>query len=142
MSDNSFKIDEIRHLTPREAQKLCCEHEAVILDVREEYMNRFKMFDVETVVFCPYSILDDKKDELSQEQIYIVADATGIKSKKAVKLLQENGFKNIYNLAGGIVEWERDKLPLVLDMGERLTGSCMCQLKPRDRKKTDNEKTK
>lgn len=45
------------------------------------------------------------------------------------------GFQNTYNLAGGFVEWERDGLPIKIDVQERLSGSCMCQLKPRKRNK-------
>ncbi len=31
-----------------------------------------------------------------------------------------------------IVDWERDGLPVKTNPEERLSGSCMCQLKPRE----------
>jgi hypothetical protein len=44
-------------------------------------------------------------------------------------------------MAGGIVDWERDGLPLKTNIEERLSGSCMCQLKPReDRKETERRR--
>ena len=48
------------------------------------------------------------------------------------EFMKEQGFDNIANLAGGIVDWERDGLPINTDITARLSGSCMCQLKPRD----------
>ena len=52
--------------------------------------------------------------------------------KKLVYFLINNGFERVENLAAGIVEWELDGMPLVFDNKEKLSGSCMCQLKPRN----------
>ena len=122
------------HVSAREAVELC-KKGAVLIDVREDYMNRFKMFDVDQLIFCPLSILKDKYDELPKDKPMIFADATGLRSKEAVILLIKLGLKNIANLAGGIVEWEREGFPLMIDKSERLTGSCMCMLKPREKNK-------
>jgi len=46
---------------------------------------------------------------------------------------KDKGFKQIANMAGGIVDWEHDGLPLITDISQRLSGSCMCQLKPREK---------
>ena len=32
-------------------------------------------------------------------------------------------------MAGGLVEWERDGLPLQVNLKEELSGQCACQLK-------------
>jgi rhodanese-related sulfurtransferase len=129
-------IDDIRHLSPKESYDLCLKG-AVIVDVREEYMNNFKMFGVENVIFCPYSILADNYSQFPAGKILIFADATGLKSKESLLLLKEKGIENIANMAGGLVEWERDGLPLNIDKTNRLRGSCMCQLKFRDKNKTN-----
>jgi len=63
----------------------------------------------------------------------IVADSVGIHSHEAMLLLQTKGFQNIANLAGGMVEWERDGLPIKVDNEYQLSGSCVCQLKPRNK---------
>ena len=34
--------------------------------------------------------------------------------------------------SGGFVDWERDGLPVTPDISARLSGSCMCQIKPRE----------
>lgn len=132
-----FISSGIRHLTPREALN-CCLNGALILDVREEYMNRFKMFDVPEVIYCPYSILEETYMHLPSDRLMIIADAAGLHSHEATVFLSEKGFSDkIANLAGGLVEWERDEMPLVTDKSERLSGSCMCQLRPREKGTTD-----
>ena len=123
----------ILHLSPRESYELC-QIGAIIVDVREDYMGRFKMFDVEELIFCPRSILEETYLEIPKNKPLIFADAVGIKSKEAVLFLKEKGFRNIANMAGGLVEWERDGMPVKIDKSERLTGSCMCMLRKRDKK--------
>ncbi len=122
----------IKHIFPKDAYFLCKEKNAIILDVRESYLNRFKIFDVENIIFCPQSILNEHFSEIPTDKIVIIADASGIHSKEASLFLLENGFETIFNLAGGIVEWERDKLPLRIDKTNQLSGSCLCQLKFRE----------
>jgi hypothetical protein len=57
-------------------------------------------------------------------------------------LLKEKGFSKIANMAGGIVDWEHDGLPIKTNVEERLSGSCICQLKPRERHKENRQKNK
>ena len=124
----------IFNVTPGEAFELCGRG-AVIVDVREVYLNNFKNFNVPEILFIPISRLMLEFSELPKDKYLIFADTVGLKSKEAVIFLSEKGFKTIANMAGGIVDWERDGLPLCTNAEERLSGSCMCQLKPREGKK-------
>jgi len=128
-----IKLGEILHISPKETLDLS-KKGAVLVDVREDYMNRFKMFDVDELILCPLSILEETYKDLPQDKPLIFADAAGLRSKEAVVLLISKKVRNVANMVGGIVEWERDGLPLVIDKTERLTGSCMCMLRPRDKK--------
>ena len=67
------------------------------------------------------------------DRYIIFADAVGLRSKEAVIFLKGKGYDKIANMAGGIVDWERDGLPIATDIRNRLSGSCMCQLKPREK---------
>lgn len=128
-----FFIGDIRNLTPKQALVLC-QQGAVIIDVREEVLSRFKMFGVPEVIYCPFSILEETYEHLPKDKPMIFADAAGLHSREAVILLKGKGLADrIANLAGGLVEWERDGLPLVIDKSEKLSGSCMCQLRPRNK---------
>ena len=121
----------VLNLTPKESYALC-KKGAIIVDIRESYMNNFKMFHVEKVIYLPYSDLGRCYQELPADQPLIFADAVGLKSREGVLFMNANGYENVANMAGGIVDWERDGLPLTTDITNRLSGSCMCQLKQRE----------
>ncbi len=121
----------ILNVSPREAFELVRKG-ALMVDVREEYLRSFKGFDVPDVIYFPKSKLAGEYENLPADRYMIFADTVGLRSKEVVIFLNEKGFEKIANLAGGIVEWERDGLPLTADIASRLSGSCMCQLKPRE----------
>jgi rhodanese-related sulfurtransferase len=138
--NHGFLSCGIFNISPREAFEMCGKG-AVIIDVREEHLNKFKIFDVPETLFFPKSKLVEKLSELPKDKYLIFADTVGLRSKEAVALLKDRGFKKIANMAGGIIDWERDGLPLKINIEERLSGSCMCQLKPREgRRKSDRVK--
>jgi len=132
MNEQGFYASGMRNLTPRQAYELC-KQGAVILDVREDYLNTFKQFNVEQVIQIPKSKILQSLDNIPREILIIVADSVGNFSGDVYKILENKGFSNLANLAGGIVDWEKDKLPIDLNKRERLSGSCMCQLKPREK---------
>ena len=126
-----FSSHGVHNLTPKESYELCTKG-AIIVDVRESYLNNVKMFNVENVVYLPYSELAASYSDLPENKPLIFADAVGLRSREGVLFMNEKGYENVANMAGGIVDWERDGLPLITDKNNRLSGSCMCQLKPRE----------
>jgi rhodanese-related sulfurtransferase len=128
-----FIANEVLNLTPRESYELC-KRGAVIVDVREVYMTAFKMFKVEGLVYLPYSELDIMFTELPDDKPLIFADAVGLRSREGVIFMNAHGYMNVANMVGGIVDWEREGLPINTDITVRLSGSCMCQLKAWDSK--------
>jgi rhodanese-related sulfurtransferase len=139
LDKHGFMCGGILNVTPSEALELCSKG-AVLVDVREEYLNNFKNFDVTQLILFPISKLVLDFSDLPIGKYLIFADTVGLRSKEAVSFLMENGFENIANMAGGMVDWERDGLPLKTNVEERLSGSCMCQLKPREGKKISKNK--
>lgn len=129
-SDYGFFVHNVLNLSAKEAYKLC-EGDACIIDVRETYISNFRMFGVRNLVYLPYSTLKDTYMRLPDDSPLIFADAVGLHSREAVLFMLEKGYQNVANLAGGIVDWERDGLPVTTDKEYRLTGSCICQLKTR-----------
>lgn len=125
----------IINITPKDAYALAKEGNAIIVDVREESFTAYKQFDVPKVVYCPASTLADSLEIIPENIAVILADSTGIHSHEAFIILQKAEYENIANLAGGLVEWERDGLPIKIDDMEQLDGSCTCQLKFRNRLK-------
>jgi len=127
----------VHNLTPGESFTLCGKG-AIIVDIREDYLSGFKMFKAEKVICLPLSQLEEHYKELPDDQPLVFADTVGLRSREAVVFMNSRGYNNVANMAGGIVDWERDGLPLNTDISNRLSGSCMCQLKPRERKKQKN----
>ncbi|MFZ4399658.1 MAG: rhodanese-like domain-containing protein [Bacteroidales bacterium] len=125
-------IKDVRHISPKEAFDLCGKG-VVMIDVREDYLNTFKTFDVPQLISMPFSEIKKRWNELSKEIYMIFADSVGLYSIETVEFLKEKGFAKIANMAGGIVDWEKDGLPMKINTKERLSGSCMCQLKPREK---------
>lgn len=123
----------VHNLTPGECFELC-EKGAIIVDVREDYLNAFKMFKVEKVLYLPYSHLAELYIELPTDKPLIFTDAVGLRSREGVVFMISHGYENVANMVGGIVDWERDGFPISTDINYRLSGSCMCQLKAREKK--------
>jgi rhodanese-related sulfurtransferase len=121
----------ILNVSAKEAFELCSKG-AIIVDVREKYLNNFKNFDVPQVLLLPQSLIEQEDISLPRDKYLIFADTVGLRSKEAVLFFKKAGYNKIANLSGGIVDWERDGLPLKSNIEERLSGSCMCQLKPRE----------
>jgi len=126
-----FQSAGFLNLTPREAYEEAKENNAIIVDVRETSLINYKQFDVPNVIFAPNSELKNYFSKLPTDQPLIIADSAGLRSREAMLFLLNKGYLNIANLAGGIVEWERDGLPLKIDEGEALMGACVCRLRPR-----------
>lgn len=132
---------EILNVSPGEAFELVNKG-ALLIDVREENLRGFKSFDVPGLILFPKSKIIKEYGNLSVDTFLIFADTVGLRSKEVVIFLKEKGFEKIANMAGGIVDWERDGLPVNTDISSRLTGSCICQLKPREGNKDKRQKIK
>ncbi len=127
--------NEVRTVSPREGLELINNEGALFVDLRAKDFTDFKIPDIPDIFLMPHRLLSQEYEKLPPDRILILADSTGLKSKEAVRFLQEKGFDQVVHMAGGFVEWERDGLPVREDIKERLTGACACQLKPRDRMK-------
>ncbi|HNQ82134.1 MAG TPA: rhodanese-like domain-containing protein [Bacteroidales bacterium] len=128
-----FVINDLRHVSGKECLEIL-KTDGFILDVRPDF-ELTRLIDHEHILYYPYDEIREHFRKLPHDTWLILADAVGLRSKEVAFFLKENGFSNILHLAGGVVEWERDGLPVTLDKSRRLTGSCMCQLKRREIKK-------
>ncbi|GIV39411.1 MAG: hypothetical protein KatS3mg033_1211 [Thermonema sp.] len=53
-----------------------------------------------------------KLQQLDKDKTYYVYCRSGGRSSRAVALMKELGFKKVYNLKGGIMQWQAQKLPV------------------------------
>jgi rhodanese-related sulfurtransferase len=103
-------------ITPAQAAALIAEKDEdplfILLDVRsatEFSENRIKgalNIDVKAVDF------KEKVEKLDKNGIYLAYCKGGVRSARAMNLMKEWGFREVYNLAGGLTGWQAEKLPL------------------------------
>lgn len=80
------------------------ESKFTLLDVRDAYELHISNLKIESV-HIPLDDLQSRLDELDKSDEVIVLCRSGNRSATACELLAQKGFKNVYNLKGGINEW-------------------------------------
>ena len=83
----------------------------VILDVRtqEEYDDSH----IEDALLIPISELEDRLDELSEDEELLVYCRTGNRSSSAINILTRNGFTKVFHMNDGITGWIQAGYPTV-----------------------------
>jgi rhodanese-related sulfurtransferase len=117
ISPTSTESPVIKNITPLQADQLIKENKDnanfVILDVRtpSEYIEGH----LKNSVNLDYNAADfkDKVNNLDKNKTYLVYCRTANRSASAVKIMTELGFKDIYHMTGGIVEWQSSGLAIV-----------------------------
>ena len=90
--------------------------EHIILDVRT--LDEFNQGHLEDAVHIPVDELEDRLDELPQDIPIIVHCKSGVRSNTAAITLLENGFTQILDMGGGIVDWMDKGYPVVVEEEE------------------------
>lgn len=124
-----FVSNGIRHFSAQEAFHVISKG-AVLIDIRDEYHTSMKTFKVDNYIILPLSCFEANMINLPKDRPLIVADACGLQSKAAVEKLLANGFTEVANLAGGIMDWEGDGFPVTKNPSLQLSGQCPSMLKP------------
>ncbi|GGD80673.1 MBL fold metallo-hydrolase [Caballeronia grimmiae] len=86
-----------------------------IVDVREapEFIDRLGHLPGAKLV--PLSHLIDRIDELDRERPVVTVCRSGVRSAQASVLLTKAGFGKVANLAGGMLRWKAEGLPVEAD---------------------------
>ena len=79
--------------------------DVVLLDVREQH--EYDAGHIPGVVLLPTSTYPSWLDEIPTDKTVIVTCRTGNRSGQITALLKAEGFDNVHNMLGGIVEWDR-----------------------------------
>ena len=102
-----------RAVGPQQAVAMINRQNAVVLDIRDS--KEFASGHLAQAINMPLSKLGQRLVELKkyQNQPIVVVCKLGQQSGDAVRTLKENGYQEVYKLAGGISEWRNQSLPLV-----------------------------
>jgi adenylyltransferase/sulfurtransferase len=79
-----------------------------VLDVRENHEYEVANLGENVTRLIPVGELPEHIDELDKSENFAVHCKTGARSARAVQLLQEAGFENVYNVKGGITAWSEE----------------------------------
>jgi rhodanese-related sulfurtransferase len=103
----------VTNMNVEDFSKKTAESGVVILDVRTpgEFMTGH-IQDAQNIDFESGSF-ESQIESLDKNGTYAVYCRSGNRSGQAVKVMQDAGFKNIYNLDGGVIDWANSGLPLV-----------------------------
>jgi len=91
-------------------QRLDKKDDLFVLDVREPFEYQIANLGATLI---PLGELPNRLGELDKNREIVVHCKTGGRSQRASELLAQNGFKNVWNLAGGITGWANDVDPSV-----------------------------
>jgi molybdopterin/thiamine biosynthesis adenylyltransferase/rhodanese-related sulfurtransferase len=82
-----------------------------LIDVREPF--EYEIARIDGAKLLPLGEITERLNELTGEGPIVVHCHSGKRSAQAVKLLQQHGFANVYNLEGGIDAWSEQVDPNV-----------------------------
>jgi rhodanese-related sulfurtransferase len=103
-------MNSVQSLTPAELKARLDAGEAlVLLDVREP--DEIAIARVEGTLSIPLGDLGPRQRELDPERPIVCICHHGIRSAHAARALERLGFREVYNLSGGIDRWAREVEP-------------------------------
>ncbi|MGO4379936.1 rhodanese-like domain-containing protein [Pseudoduganella sp. RAF53_2] len=89
--------------------------QAQIVDVREASEFIDQLGHLQGARLMPLSKLMDRVDELDREKPVVAVCRSGARSAQACVLLTKAGFPQVANLAGGMLRWKVEGLPVAAD---------------------------
>lgn len=113
----AFAAAVVSDLGAAEAKALMAQHtgdaDFVILDIRTpaEYGQGHIAGAISIDYYSPQ--FKSELDRLDRDKTYLVYCRSGNRSKKALQVFNDMGFRHIYHLGGGVIEWRARGYDLV-----------------------------
>ncbi len=107
----------IEDITPAQAFDLIQDNQNnpdfVIIDVRTS--EEFTEGQIENATNLDFyaKIFRDELDNLDKNKTYLIYCRSGARSGKALNIMAELRFEEVYNMSGGIIGWKAEGLPTV-----------------------------
>jgi rhodanese-related sulfurtransferase len=106
---NLFHKSAIVEVTPEETRAKQ-KAGAVLVDVREPH--EWREGHIPGAIHIPLGSLSGRLDELDPSREIVVVCRSGHRSMTGAQLLQRAGFSQVRNMAGGMISWTRQQLPV------------------------------
>lgn len=134
LNNYGILVNKLRFLSPKESYE-CCRLGAIIIDIRKNFEKKYKRPSVNCVDLDPAQI-NSFFEINSKTDAFIIIDSTGFQSKVIQQSFLEAGFCNIASVAGGILEWQRDELPMTYNNSSFLAKPSFYDENPKNHIKT------
>lgn len=103
-STPAISVDELK-------RKMEAHESFQLIDVREPF--EYEIAHIHAAVLIPLGEIAERTDELQTDRPILIHCHSGQRSAQAVRLLQQRGFTNVYNVEGGIDAWSDQIDPTV-----------------------------
>jgi len=90
-------------LTVDEVAQVMSETEIVIVDVREDW--EYSSGHIAGAVLIPLGEIADRVDEIPTDVPVVLVCRSGNRSSQAYRYLKQQGYENVHNILGGMVDW-------------------------------------
>lgn len=116
-SDNTIGTIEqkgqIQNVSSAEFYELTQSGNGIVLDVRTLAEAQQGHIPDAVVIDIYQRDFEEKINTLPKDKEIYVYCTVGARSRQAAIILQQNGFGKVYNLEGGIIDWARNRYPII-----------------------------
>ena len=117
-----YFFQNLYDIVPTDAIKKIINHDnnIILIDVRTK--NELDEIKIEGVINIDFYSDKFENDLLNLEidKTYYLICRSGRRSGIATSLMRDNGFKDVYNIKGGMIEWQNSNLRLEIKKGHKL----------------------
>ena len=110
MPEPELLSEPFRRLSPREAQSLIDNGEAIPVDVREDW--EYQRDHIANALHIPLARILSRPTESIQRDDLIFICEVGQRSAVAAEMAAAVGKQRVYNLEGGMAAWRKEQLPV------------------------------
>ncbi len=87
--------------------------EVKVIDVRRPEEHIGELGHIKGAIFATLETdLEDKLNELPKEDAYVFVCRSGGRSSTATQMALQRGFRTVFNMVGGMLEWNKQGLPV------------------------------
>ena len=97
-------MTKIKEIHPTDLKnKIDNKDDFLLIDVREH--SELEISKIQESIHIPMAEIPNKIDQINSNKLVVVMCKSGGRSANVCEYLMQNGFKDIYNLNGGIIKW-------------------------------------
>lgn len=113
MPSNQISVQEL-------SDRLKANEAIYLLDVRNP--DEHACFNIGGILI-PLSVLSHHIADIPRDKPIVIYCRSGCRSQSALEFLQSMGLQNVYNLVGGILAWQQQKM--IMSMHNKTSSNCV-----------------